>query len=642
MGNGSRKSTVLNLDQLYGYGRAIHRSLEIIRCLSASTAFSLLFLVGFPFFTLLVKALEAVSPISDLYISDGADGADGVKVSDFGISMFTFDGLVTMLILITPILILLEISFRILQKPNRFTIAVPALALLIGIVFAFCLHLFTALTIVAGVDTRVENGEVEQKAIETFPPAFLPPVVISGLLLVLICHQLFRGIRSSARISRVPFSERLHSKDTLQPWWKIRSLTFRAPKLSPGAFHIKIGIGALLILALYFESRAIVQLLGTPANIQGHLENIELNDLPASYALFSAFHVLFFLALYQVNISIASFLRRRTRRWARLQIDQLKDSSKKPPILFLRPFRGEDKPLERQTTSCLDYLPYVNDGKSTFEDLLVEDYSDQGPVIAIGNPRDSEQPHGAVREYVKEGGDWQESVLGHANRASKIVILISATPGTLWEVNLVTDPGMIEKTLFFLPANLRQRSAGIEEFKRILLEKNSGVDVSILTENTIAFRLLPTGEVLVVTSSVFDKSAYQFAQNFLFECDREIGDLANIEEMKPAPFHRPVSDNGSGKKNWVELSVKFLLTPLIGSYLFLAAIVTAKGVAEIPWKSLSLIFLGFLIFGPAFALLIKKLAVLLPGIIPKKPISRELLHYGGFLVFLIWNVIRNI
>ena len=89
------------------------------------------------------------------------------------------------------------------------------------------------------------------------------------------------------------------------------------------------------------------------------------------------------------------------RRAARTSVLELQKLDKRAPILFLRAFRDDQVRLAPPKLSLLGYCFDLGNRESNLDVLLLEEGTDFGPVMALGNQNDPLPPYGAARRLAK-------------------------------------------------------------------------------------------------------------------------------------------------------------------------------------------------------------------------------------------------
>ena len=155
------------------------------------------------------------------------------------------------------------------------------------------------------------------------------------------------------------------------------------------------------------------------------------------------------------------------RRSVRLSISDLLRTDRRPPVLFLRAFKDDQVPLRSGRQPLLLWLLGLGRIPTSLDQILLEEGTPHGPVVALGNPNDPLPPFGAARGYFTHV-DWQGAVEKLAADASAIVICVDDSEGVWWEVDLVARRGYLGKTCFFLHPRYRAMDANREIVARLV------------------------------------------------------------------------------------------------------------------------------------------------------------------------------
>jgi hypothetical protein len=141
---------------------------------------------------------------------------------------------------------------------------------------------------------------------------------------------------------------------------------------------------------------------------------------------------------------------RASRRFLRVSLQQAQAADPRRPVLFLRSFRDDSVVLPPPKSNLAYRLfNYVERNKS-LDELLLEEGTSVGPVVALGNPADAVPPYGAARGYLRYGDDWQKMITRLMVDAIAIVICVDNTESLWWEIEYVNKNGYIDKTLLLL------------------------------------------------------------------------------------------------------------------------------------------------------------------------------------------------
>lgn len=109
----------------------------------------------------------------------------------------------------------------------------------------------------------------------------------------------------------------------------------------------------------------------------------------------------------------------------------------RPPILLLRSFVDDA----------------ARNGYERFEETIAPWFLRYGPVVAIGDPKDSVPDFGAYRDYVSDDA-WQERARVFIRSADLIVMVPGQTHWIRWELGEILDADCLHKTLFVFPPGL--------------------------------------------------------------------------------------------------------------------------------------------------------------------------------------------
>jgi hypothetical protein len=151
---------------------------------------------------------------------------------------------------------------------------------------------------------------------------------------------------------------------------------------------------------------------------------------------------------------VAGFVRLAGRRTVRSNLLELQTLDTRVPILFLRAFRDDQVTLPPPRLPLLAYLYEVGNRKTSLDVMLLEEGTEYGPVVAMGNPEDPIPPYGAARGYFSDES-WQEGVSRLANDCVAVIICLEDTEGVRWEMGHIRETGLYAKTLFLLHPRFR-------------------------------------------------------------------------------------------------------------------------------------------------------------------------------------------
>ena len=123
----------------------------------------------------------------------------------------------------------------------------------------------------------------------------------------------------------------------------------------------------------------------------------------------------------------------------------------RPRIPFLpRP----DIQVQRASTSGIP-VAYT---KVRLEQVIADELSPVGPVIAIGEPGEAVPKIGASRTYFSDD-EWQDGVTEWMDAASVIVVLCGTSQHLGWEIDQIRQRQFLAKTIFVVPPMEHAREA---------------------------------------------------------------------------------------------------------------------------------------------------------------------------------------
>jgi hypothetical protein len=160
--------------------------------------------------------------------------------------------------------------------------------------------------------------------------------------------------------------------------------------------------------------------------------------------------MLFFLVLIVIVFRlVGNVSRRMSRRFMRVSLEQAQAADQRRPVVFLRSFRDDAVALAAPPSGLFYKLFGYADRNKTLDQLVLEEGTTYGPVVALGNPSDPVPPYGAARGYAKHSG-WQKMVSELMDASAAIVICVDETPSLWWEIEHVSRNAHLAKTLLLL------------------------------------------------------------------------------------------------------------------------------------------------------------------------------------------------
>ena len=173
------------------------------------------------------------------------------------------------------------------------------------------------------------------------------------------------------------------------------------------------------------------------------------------------------IALASIFLAIGWAAQRGQQRLARLSLRALQKVDHRAPVLFLRAFRDDQVQLAPARFGVLGGWLSLPQRRTSLDEILLEEGTIYGPVVALGNPTDRQPPYGAARAYL-DNKVWQEVVADLASNSVAIVICVDNTDSIWWEVQHLADKGYLKKTLFLFHPRLIRNSADTEVAVRVL------------------------------------------------------------------------------------------------------------------------------------------------------------------------------
>jgi hypothetical protein len=161
---------------------------------------------------------------------------------------------------------------------------------------------------------------------------------------------------------------------------------------------------------------------------------------------------------------------RASRRYLRVSLEQAQATDPRPPVLFLRSFRDDAVALPPPKAGIAFRLYNFAERNKSLDELLLEEGTSLGPVVALGNPTDAVPPYGAARAYFQHS-DWQTMVTRLMADAVAIVICVDDTESLWWEIKFVVEQQYLNKTLFLLHPKYDSDKAApavVKDFEKIL------------------------------------------------------------------------------------------------------------------------------------------------------------------------------
>lgn len=161
---------------------------------------------------------------------------------------------------------------------------------------------------------------------------------------------------------------------------------------------------------------------------------------------------------------------RASRRYLRVSLEQAQATDPRRPVLFLRSFRDDAVALPAPRSGIAFQLFNYAERNKSLDELLLEEGTSLGPVVALGNPTDAIPPYGAARAYL-QNSDWQKMIAELMEQAIAIVICVDDSESLWWEIKFVVEQQHLNKTLFLLHPKYdsdKGVSAIVQDFEKTL------------------------------------------------------------------------------------------------------------------------------------------------------------------------------
>jgi hypothetical protein len=211
-------------------------------------------------------------------------------------------------------------------------------------------------------------------------------------------------------------------------------------------------------------------------------------------------------------------LRRRARRRAMLSAEAARQLDARPPILFLRAFRDDQVSLAAARLPLLLRLIDPDGIGGSLEELIVQECTWLGPVLAIGDPSHPLPPLGVSRMYCS-GDTWQDTVNGLMQESARIVIALDSSAaigadgvptGLAWEITRLREKGVLGKTTFLWPPQDARAGDALDRLLR-LIDPPGELAKPAVAGACLALCMRPSGDALLLTAQHVSELEYTLA-----------------------------------------------------------------------------------------------------------------------------------
>jgi hypothetical protein len=138
------------------------------------------------------------------------------------------------------------------------------------------------------------------------------------------------------------------------------------------------------------------------------------------------------------------------------------------PILYLRSFLHDPLAAHSENDSAAaKFLSFgIPQNLNSEEEQIAFAVNDFGPMIAIGDPKESIPQLGASRIYT-ENENWKDVVIDLVKLSQLVILRVGDTPGFWWEVEMVLKNKKPLELIFLLPSSIKLYNQFKERFESI-------------------------------------------------------------------------------------------------------------------------------------------------------------------------------
>jgi hypothetical protein len=154
---------------------------------------------------------------------------------------------------------------------------------------------------------------------------------------------------------------------------------------------------------------------------------------------------------------IAALLTRIARAKSVTSLQRLIRTDQRSPILFLRSFSDDAVPVRVPWLWPLQWLATRGRALRSIDEILLEEGTVHGPVIALGRPGQSVPPYGAARGHFADV-DWQRAVKDLSQSSLCIVLCVGGSAGVAWEIAEIGKEEFADKLLVLFPPEAEKKA----------------------------------------------------------------------------------------------------------------------------------------------------------------------------------------
>ncbi len=164
-----------------------------------------------------------------------------------------------------------------------------------------------------------------------------------------------------------------------------------------------------------------------------------------------------------------------------------------------------------------------------FEAVITGYLFQYGPVFSIGAPGETSPGKAALR-IGSTDENWRNDVKQLAKLASRVLLIISDTPGLRWEFNQSASLAARDKIVLLMPPDSPERR--VKRWTAMTQDTADRAVPAELVTQTLLVRYMSDGTALHVVSRAFSPTAYGIALRMAFLDISQVEALANEEASR--------------------------------------------------------------------------------------------------------------
>jgi hypothetical protein len=145
------------------------------------------------------------------------------------------------------------------------------------------------------------------------------------------------------------------------------------------------------------------------------------------------------------------------RRASVIDMSALKRRDDRSHNLLLRSFRQDEKSVPTAFQFAFSWCLLAGRvlGRPV-EEIVFEEASHNGPVVAIGEPATMRRPFGAARAFVSHDA-WRQEIERLMLSSNQIYVILDDSAGVLWEVAKIVELNLLHRTFFIFGRDVAQQ-----------------------------------------------------------------------------------------------------------------------------------------------------------------------------------------